>query len=575
MSIYVKRNNEIKQIANQIVQRWDKLIYRTAHEVIDDEDVYTIIDDNGYLNGLTDYTEFYLYIDESNVTQNVYIKYGDERKKLIKTDGSALTLSGKINVYTLEDINIYIDAKIEPFTLNYKGSVSGVFKNFQGVIRSVYFSNLVGGYSASFILDHHGTFIILELDEVQSTHDLSNGEDVYNLCSVYDDTLTKDGVQLSSDDIQFIGREHVRKLALDNVPFYMYVEKPNSTSNVYIYAGDYDGYLKYRLVKEDGSSPDIGELSGRITIIDIDSNNMTATYSNNDITTGLILVRGYDSSGHNSKGVCNIIEGSTIGDFYITNSVATSERTYLFNGRIIWNGRQWLIYPKDRPFGFNINLGLRAIGGILQVDKLYGGSTIYMMSGIGYYYKKYLFYIGDQMIWPDSDGVWRWTTIGRNYNPLSVIVAGRGDIPARGNVKLDFIDGETYTYRRYAYGTLGNYYYSSSEATHTDTSLYGNISLNDLVLENNVLGQNAEDAFDALTDIVKVLKGHLHMSLVPEQEEHVADNHFIVSNEFLANEQLLLVFVNGIQMPFTTDENIIMLNQSIRGQHVMMLHKRR
>ena len=63
MSIYVKRNNEIKQIANQIVQRWDKLIYRTAHEVIDDEDVYTIIDDNGYLNGLTDYTEFYLYID--------------------------------------------------------------------------------------------------------------------------------------------------------------------------------------------------------------------------------------------------------------------------------------------------------------------------------------------------------------------------------------------------------------------------------------------------------------------------------------------------------------------------------
>ena len=573
MSIYVKRNNEIKQIANQIVQRWDKLIYRTAHEVIDDEDVYTIIDDNGYLNGLTDYTEFYLYIDESNVTQNVYIKYGDERKKLIKTDGSALTLSGKINVYTLEDINIYIDAKIEPFTLNYKNTISGVFKNFQGVLRSVYQT----GVGASFTLNTTGTFIILELDKVQSTHDLSNGEDVYNLCSVYDDTLTKDGVQLSSDDIQYIGREHVRKLVLDNVPFYMYVTEPNSTSNVYIYAGNYNGHLKYRLVKEDGSSPDNGELSGsddepfRITIIDIDSNNMTATYSNDDITTGLIFVRSRDSYTGIIKVVCNIIEGSTIGDFYIASRIATSERTYLFNGRIIWSGRQWLIYPKDRVFTYDS--GLRVIGGVLRMESLRGvNCCIYMNSGIGYYYNTYIH--NNIPWWYGPDGTWRWTEIGRNYRPLSVIVAGRGDVPARGNVKLDFIDGETYTYRRYSQ-LLDRYYVSSYEATHTDTSLYGNISLNDLVLENNVLGQNAEDAFDALTDRVKVLKGHLHMSLVPEQEESVADNHFIVSNEFLANEQLLLVFVNGIQMPFTTDENIIILNQSIRGQHVMMLHKRR
>ena len=505
----------------------------------------------------------------------MYIKYGDERKKLIKTDGSALTLSGKINVYTLEDINIYIDAKIEPFTLNYKGNVDGVFKNFQGVLRSIYFNGLVGHYGASFILNRHGTYIILELDKVQSTHDFSNGEDVYNLCSVYDDTLTKDGVQLSSDDIQYIGKEHVRRLVLDNVPFYMYVTEPNSTSNVYIYAGDYNDYLKYRLVKEDGSLPDSGELSGsdelpgRITIIDIDRNNMTATYSNDDITTGLIFVRS--AQGLGTKSVCNIIEGSTIGDFYITNSIATSERTYLFNGRIIWNGRQWLIYPKDRAFTLDKS-GLRAIGGILQVERL-GNIEIRMNSGIGYYYKK-RYYNGDQ-IWPDTDGIWRWTRIGEYYRPLSVIVAGRGDIPARGNVKLDFIDGETYTYRRYPQSMMGNYYYWAldMEATRTDTSLYGNISLNDLVLENNVLGQNAEDAFDALTDRVKVLKGHLHMSLVPEQEESVADNHFIVSNEFLANEQLLLVFVNGIQMPFTTDENIIILNQSIRGQHVMTSHK--
>lgn len=107
MSIYEKKAGGLKKIAGYLVQRWNDAIFQTSHSYSADGNTeYYDIDPaaSDYIAGLTNYTEFSLYIAEPNTTENVFIRFNGRTMRVV-ADSEALTigqLTGRRLFYTLD-----------------------------------------------------------------------------------------------------------------------------------------------------------------------------------------------------------------------------------------------------------------------------------------------------------------------------------------------------------------------------------------------------------------------------------------------------------------------------------------
>jgi len=116
MSIYRKNENgEIIKTSGSIVQRWNDRIFLTEHTVVQGKDYYEIeADASKYILSIKDYTEYQLYIAETNETNSIYITFKGQSLELKRASLVEIipgNLLGKLNCYTLDISigNIWID----------------------------------------------------------------------------------------------------------------------------------------------------------------------------------------------------------------------------------------------------------------------------------------------------------------------------------------------------------------------------------------------------------------------------------------------------------------------------------
>jgi hypothetical protein len=107
MSVYRKDSTgQIKKIAGYAVSRWNDRIFNTTRTLESNSDVYTLSGDTlNYIQSLTDYTEFAIYVTTANTTRNVHIRFQGKSLQLFKQDGTlpeAGTINGYQKVYTLD-----------------------------------------------------------------------------------------------------------------------------------------------------------------------------------------------------------------------------------------------------------------------------------------------------------------------------------------------------------------------------------------------------------------------------------------------------------------------------------------
>lgn len=105
MSMYRKdENGNLVKTASHFVQRFNNRLFQTTHTIQNGADYYKISGDaKKYITGLTDFTEFQLYISEPNQTSDVYIEYNGKTLKLERLSGEIAqgSLSGRVHTYTL------------------------------------------------------------------------------------------------------------------------------------------------------------------------------------------------------------------------------------------------------------------------------------------------------------------------------------------------------------------------------------------------------------------------------------------------------------------------------------------
>lgn len=106
MSIYRKDEaGKLRKVAGGITQRVNNVLLKTQHTVVDNKDYYEIIDADKYIKNLADYTNYLLYIDETNETNTVYIKYKNQILQVQSSDGLSIdkrTLFDKVELFTLD-----------------------------------------------------------------------------------------------------------------------------------------------------------------------------------------------------------------------------------------------------------------------------------------------------------------------------------------------------------------------------------------------------------------------------------------------------------------------------------------
>lgn len=129
MSIIRKdKNGNFNKVAGNIVQRWNDRLFKTTHTIEAGKDVYTIEPiAKKYITGLTDHTEFQLYFDTPNTTNDVSIRFGERTLKLERADGDPLGINylyRRVSLFTLEasvDNTIWLTTLLAPVVDTYKG----------------------------------------------------------------------------------------------------------------------------------------------------------------------------------------------------------------------------------------------------------------------------------------------------------------------------------------------------------------------------------------------------------------------------------------------------------------------
>jgi hypothetical protein len=128
MAIYRKdEQGRLIKTAGNLVQRWNDRIFLTEHSVVGDRDYYDIeTAANKFITGLTDYTEFQLYIAEPNETSNVYIRFAGKELKLTRSDEDDIAIGylfRRMTFYTLDTNSgiIWMDALLQPTPDTYRG----------------------------------------------------------------------------------------------------------------------------------------------------------------------------------------------------------------------------------------------------------------------------------------------------------------------------------------------------------------------------------------------------------------------------------------------------------------------
>lgn len=106
MSIYRKDEaGKLRKVAGGITQRVNNVLLKTQHTIVDNKDYYEIVDADRYIKNLADYTNYLLYIDETNETNTVYIKYKNQTLQVQSSDGLLIdkrTLFDKVELFTLD-----------------------------------------------------------------------------------------------------------------------------------------------------------------------------------------------------------------------------------------------------------------------------------------------------------------------------------------------------------------------------------------------------------------------------------------------------------------------------------------
>lgn len=107
MSMYRKdENGNLVKTASHFIQRFNNRLFQTIHTVKNNADYYEIASDaKRYITGLTDYTEFQLYISEPNTTTTVYIQFNGKTLKLERPTHSDIeigSLFDRVHTYTLD-----------------------------------------------------------------------------------------------------------------------------------------------------------------------------------------------------------------------------------------------------------------------------------------------------------------------------------------------------------------------------------------------------------------------------------------------------------------------------------------
>lgn len=141
MAIYRKdEQGRLIRTAGNLVQRWNDRIFLTEHSVVGDRDYYDIeTAANKFITGLTDYTEFQLYIAEPNETSNVYVRFAGKELKLTRSDENDIVIGylfRRMTFYTLDTNSgiIWMDVLLQPapFTNDTFGSIKG--ENIDGKV---------------------------------------------------------------------------------------------------------------------------------------------------------------------------------------------------------------------------------------------------------------------------------------------------------------------------------------------------------------------------------------------------------------------------------------------------------
>ena len=108
MSVYRKDNDgNLRKIAGSLTQRLNTAIFKAAHTVENGADYYTIseLEAMSYISSLTDNTNFWIYIDESNVSNEVYLRYKNQTLRVVLNKDVNIpvdSLYGKVDLFTLK-----------------------------------------------------------------------------------------------------------------------------------------------------------------------------------------------------------------------------------------------------------------------------------------------------------------------------------------------------------------------------------------------------------------------------------------------------------------------------------------
>ena len=108
MSVYRKnKQGQLVKIAGNLTHKLNMAILRTVHTVENNADYYDIDETlaSEYINSLTDNTYYILYLEESNETETVYIRYRDQVLQVstgINTNVPVGTLYGRLDLFTLD-----------------------------------------------------------------------------------------------------------------------------------------------------------------------------------------------------------------------------------------------------------------------------------------------------------------------------------------------------------------------------------------------------------------------------------------------------------------------------------------
>lgn len=128
MSLYRKsETGQIIKTAGNLVQRFNDRIFLTTHSVEGGADYYDIeLAAKKYILQLTSYTEYQLYIDTPNTTDNVRIRYQGKTLQLRRSDNDPIAvgaLNHRINLYTLDITTneILMDPLLQPTPDTYRG----------------------------------------------------------------------------------------------------------------------------------------------------------------------------------------------------------------------------------------------------------------------------------------------------------------------------------------------------------------------------------------------------------------------------------------------------------------------